>query len=327
MQTVNKLLENEIVSFNTHIDNILRTDNEVMQEIMDWILQSRGKQLRPKLVCLAARFGKKGADATKMAAILEIIHTASLVHDDIIDDADTRRGQLSVQKKYGRHMAVYAGDFMIFNIIDETFNDLKKKNFSEMQAYQRLYSVVQQLCYGEIGQDKALFQSDVTEDIYVYNIKNKTASLFRTACELGAQVAKAPAAVIDALSTYGDSLGLLFQIRDDLLDYRSTEEEIGKPILQDYARGIYTLPLIYALQNESLRDEVLATSEYIKANGLSADTAKKVMNIVDQADGITKTRAKATQIYREAMDVLSKLPDKEETQCLIHILNKVYAGI
>lgn len=321
MELIDSVLHSEIVSINKHIDEILKSENPKMQEIIDWILQSRGKQLRPKLVCLCSKFGRAKSDATKIAAMLEIIHTASLVHDDIVDNSDTRRNYPSVWKKYGSHMAVYAGDFMIFCVVKEAVDGVNNKK------YLNLYTVVQKMCYGELGQDSALYQTDVTEEAYISNITGKTSTLFQTACELGAMTTNASSNIVTKLGEYGKNLGLLFQIRDDLLDYVSDQTELGKPILQDFLHGIYTLPLIYSFENQSSKEALLNIVNKVKTEGISNATAKQILTIVNDSNGINRTAIKAKEFHDSALLALSDLPEIVEKRCLIALLEKIYNSI
>lgn len=130
---------------NAHIDRLCQSNSESMQKLLDWVLSARGKQIRPLLTLICARLNGKSVDVTEIAAIIEMCHTASLIHDDIIDEADTRRGQLSVQKKFGREMAVYAGDFMIFAAISRT--GIRKKHY-----YSSIFEQLERMCDGEVSQ-------------------------------------------------------------------------------------------------------------------------------------------------------------------------------
>lgn len=317
------ILRNDIEAVNAHIARILSSENSRMQEIIDWILSEKGKQLRPKLACLCSKFGKTTEDTAKMAAMLEIIHMASLVHDDIIDNSDMRRGRLSVQKKFGRHMAVYAGDYMLFCVVKEATHS----NIVNYRKYASLYTVVQKMCYGEIGQDSDQFKTHVTEDTYLSNINGKTANLFSTACEIGALTAKAPTKVVAALADFGKNLGLLFQIKDDLIDYMCSEEEAGKPVLQDFVHGIYTLPIVYSFENEESKQKLLAIAEKVKKEGLDRATAGEIFKIVHESHGMAKTFAKAKEIYEHAAKSLCDLPNVDAKTHLSSILDKLYQSI
>lgn len=321
MKTIDFALQREVPEFNSHIDRILRSDNPKMTEIISWVLQSRGKQIRPKLLCLCSKFGKPNQNITKIAAMIEILHTASLIHDDIIDNSKLRRGYLSVQEKFGKHMAVYAGDYMIFCIVNEAIHD------PSYRKYHKLFSIVKEMCYGELGQDAVLYRMDISENDYINNIIGKTAILFQNACELGAQLSKAPEHLVTALSNYGKNLGLLFQIRDDLLDYTSTELNLGKPVLSDFQQGIYTLPLIYAFKDIDSKDKLYAISQQTQNKELTLDQAKKIINIVENSKGLEKTKLKADEFFCSALSSVELLPDQPEKDLLKLVLNKVYHDI
>ncbi len=323
MLNVESTLQKEIELVNAHMARILHSENERMQEMIEWILAEKGKQLRPKLACLAAKFGKNTEDTAKMAAMLEIIHMASLVHDDIIDNSDTRRGRLSVQKKFGRHMAVYAGDYMLFCVVKEATSS----SVFSYKKFGNLYNVVQRMCYGEIGQDADQFNLSVTEETYLSNINGKTANLFSTACELGALTAKVPENAVKSLAEYGKNLGLLFQIKDDLIDYSASEEEAGKPVLQDFMRGIYTLPIIYSFEDAESKKKLLEIAEKVKKEGLDRDTARQIFDIVVASKGMAKTFDKAKEIYNSAKASLLPLPNNDAKEYLAQILEKLYQSL
>lgn len=176
-------LETELQMVNTHIERLCRSNNKSMQKMLDWVLNARGKQIRPILTLLCARLKGKAVDATEVAAVIEICHTASLIHDDIIDEADTRRGQLSVQKKFGKEMAVYAGDFMIFSTIRRT--GLKNKPW-----YGLMFDKLETMCDGEVSQFDNRYNTEITEEKYIENILGKTSAMFSIACGSGAYEGK-----------------------------------------------------------------------------------------------------------------------------------------
>ena len=176
-------INTELQIVNTHIERLCRSNSESMQEMLDWVLKSRGKQVRPLLTLLCAKLKGKSVDVTEVAAVIEICHTASLIHDDIIDEADTRRGQLSVQKKFGREMAVYAGDFMIFAAISRT--GLRKKPY-----YSSIFEKLEKMCDGEVSQFEHRYNRTITGKKYIENIIGKTSAMFSIACGVGAYEGK-----------------------------------------------------------------------------------------------------------------------------------------
>lgn len=321
MKNIDSNLKREIILVNKYMDEILYSENAGMKQIIEYVLQSRGKQIRSKLLLLSSKFGKSNADAAKMAAMLEIIHLASLIHDDVIDDADMRRGNFSVQKKYGKNIAVYAGDFMIFCLVDYIVKD------DNYKKYFGVYNIVKTMCYGELGQNENLYDLSVSPQKYIENIFGKTAVMFQTACKLGAASAKANSKIVAALGRFGENLGLLFQIQDDLLDYMSDEQNVGKPIFQDFAHGIYTLPILYTVENAACREKVVALSDRIKNGEDSRTISASLLKIVRTSGGMQKTYNKASEFYDIALKSLEVLPEQSEKTFLKEILSNLMLNI
>lgn len=313
-------LEIEMEKVNKHIQRLLRSDNAKMQEVMDWILQEKGKQLRPKLVLLSSKFGKSSNDATEYAAILEIVHMASLVHDDVIDEADTRRGKLSVQKKFGKNMAVYAGDYMIFAAFGSG-------NLKYNDNFRKLYKTMNQICYGELGQNEWLYNMDISVEEYIRNITGKTASMFQLACEIGGIIGEADKNTAKNLADYGKNLGILFQIQDDLLDYRSAEKTIGKPIYQDFANGIYTLPILFALEDNKLKKRLLDIKSQISGKYITQEQCEQLTDIIQAANGFEKCYEKSKEYYICANKALENLPEREEKEYMQMLIDTIYQNI
>jgi len=223
--------------------------------VLEDALGSSGKLLRGRLLLRCAALGPDAYEQQErlciLAAMVELTHLASLIHDDIIDDAPIRRGRPSVQGRYGKDAAVYAGDFLISRVLcwgaREGMND----------AVERLAQAMEEMCIGEIGQAQCRFCEDVTAEDYYTNIRGKTAALFRTACGIGAAEAGCTGAVVDRLERFGESLGIVFQLRDDLLDFSASRREAGKETHQDFREGIYTLPVLLALQSAEGRASLL----------------------------------------------------------------------
>lgn len=232
-------IDADLQMVNTHIEHLCQSNNESMPKMLDWVLRARGKQIRPLLTLLCARLKGKSVDVTEIAAVIEICHTASLIHDDIIDEADTRRGQLSVQKKFGREMAVYAGDFMIFAAISRT--GLRKKPY-----YGSIFEQLKRMCDGEVSQFEHRYDISITGEKYIENIIGKTSAMFSIACGTGAYEGKCNDSEILAAERYAEKFGLIFQLRDDLMDFLPTDDLSEKTIHNDFWCGYYTLPVIHA---------------------------------------------------------------------------------
>lgn len=316
-----KVLFKGLDKVNAAMSKFLSSDNDKMREVMEWVLASKGKQLRPRLVLLSSHFGK-GVDGKVIdfAAMLEIIHMASLVHDDVIDDAETRRGRLSVQQKFGKQMAVYAGDFMIFAVFSE-------RTFIADPRLRQVYATMRSICSGELGQHDNLYNFDVSIDKYIDNISGKTAGMFKLACELGASVGHASQSTISRLGTFGKNLGILFQIQDDILDYRSEDKGVDKPVYQDFSNGIYTLPLLFAMTSPDLKARLVTIDSHTRGKPLPEQYRREIDNIIRAGDGFAKCLQAAEPFRREALNALSGLRDCVEKDYLASLLNEVCARI
>ena len=295
-------LETELQMVNTHIERLCRSNNKSMQKMLDWVLNARGKQIRPILTLLCARLKGKAVDATEVAAVIEICHTASLIHDDIIDEADTRRGQLSVQKKFGKEMAVYAGDFMIFSTIRRT--GLKNKPW-----YGLMFDKLETMCDGEVSQFDNRYNTEITEEKYIENILGKTSAMFSIACGSGAYEGKCKDSEVLAAERFAEKFGLLFQLRDDLLDFVSTDDLAKKTIHNDFWCGYYTLPAIYSFSDCRNGAKLKQIAMDIK-NGLYSElTDKRIAELISVSDGFGYTLRMIDQYAEEAKQSLNVFKD------------------
>ena len=310
-------LDKDLEKVNLHIERLLKAKNSMMQEVMDWILAAKGKQIRPILTLLCARFGNRELDVTEYAAIIEICHMASLVHDDIIDEADYRRGQLSVQKKFGQKLAVYAGDYRIFSVIGHT-------NCRLSNRHKKIYRMLEQLCEGELGQTSNLYNMDITIEKYLDNIGGKTATMFELACNIGAMESKCSKKIIQNLSSYGKNLGMMFQIRDDLIDFSSNLQKEGKPVCQDFANGVYTLPIIIACKNEEYKKQLEQLAKYYKTKQKEKVVIdSEILGILDRSKAFEVCDQYMKDYYKKALEALVDLPDCIEKQTLVSLARKV----
>ena len=223
-------LEKELEKVNRHIVRLCSSNNASMQKVIDWVLSVRGKQIRPVLTILCSKLNGKKKDASEMAAVVEIAHTASLIHDDVIDNADERRGILSVQKKFNREMAVYAGDFMIFVTLGRT--NLRLKPW-----YRDMFQNLEVMCDGELAQFDNQWNCDISEEQYISNIIGKTSSMFRIACVSGAYIGGCDETERYSVGEYASNFGLLFQMRDDLMDFVSNKKASLKTVHNDFKSG------------------------------------------------------------------------------------------
>ncbi len=215
-------------------------------EVLRDVTGSAGKMIRPRLLLLCGALGPKASEHREtlcmLAAMVEMTHMASLIHDDIVDEAPYRRGRLSIQKKYGKDAAVYAGDFLISRV--HYWQAVKGLN----EAAAILSKTVEEMCVGEIGQAMYRYNPEMTTERYLANIQGKTAALFKAACTMGARESGCDSDVLEKLGQLGEYLGLIFQLRDDLMDFLSDDSSMGKKTHKDFSDGIYTLPVLLARQ-------------------------------------------------------------------------------
>ena len=246
--------------------------------VLDDALGTSGKMIRPRLMLLSSALGPDREERFEricmLAAMVELTHTASLIHDDIVDEAEIRRGQISIQKKYGKDAAVYAGDFLISRV---NYHLAKEKLFA---AGAILSETVEKMCLGEIGQAACRYREDVTPEKYLDNIRGKTAALFRTACYLGASEAGCPEAEAMALGQLGEYIGIMFQFRDDLMDFMSTEALQGKDTQKDFREGIYTLPVLLSAESEEGRKALLPFMKKSREGTLSEEDIAQMTEVV-----------------------------------------------
>lgn len=316
-------IDAELEMVNEHIERICRSNSSSMQKMLDWVLKERGKQIRPLLTLLCARLKGKTVDVTEIAAVIEICHTASLIHDDIIDDAYTRRGQLSVQKKFGREMAVYAGDFMIFAAISRA--GLKKKPY-----YSSVFGQLERMCEGEVNQFEHRYDIGITEGKYIENIIGKTSAMFCIACGTGAYEGKCNDNEISAAERYAKNFGLVFQLRDDLQDFSSTDEISKKTVHNDFWCGYYTLPVIHSFSDCRNGAELKQIAMDIK-NGLYREwtdrqrewTDKRIVDLISASGGFRYTLMMLDQYAEEAKQGLDVFKDSVAKKKLYELVDTV----
>jgi octaprenyl-diphosphate synthase len=272
-------------------------------EIGQYLQEGGGKRVRPALVLLSSRLcGYRGPAAVRLGAVVELIHTATLVHDDVIDGAETRRGRPSTNSRWGNHMSVLAGDWLYM----QAFNiAVAERDFRVLDV---LISVTQVMVEGELLQLSQLRRLHLTEDEYLELSYRKTACLFSACLRLGAILGRQSEEVEMKLGSYGINLGLAFQLVDDLLDFTSSEEKLGKPIGSDLREGKVTLPLIYLLQR-CRREEAEKISRVLEEAGFHSVSFSEVLELIERYGTLQAARDKARDIAEQARNSLEGLPD------------------
>lgn len=279
------------------------SDLPILSETSLHLLKAGGKRIRPVFVLLAGKFGTYSMDTLKRVAVpLELIHMATLVHDDVIDDAETRRGQLTVKSKWDNRIAMFTGDYIYAKALT-VITELDKP-----RIHQILSGSIVQMCIGEMEQIRDFFNVEQSVRNYLRRIRRKTALLIAISCQLGAMATDAPAKVSHALYRFGYNVGMAFQITDDLLDLCGTEKAIGKPPGSDLRQGNITLPVLFALQDEGMREKLLEQIDLIKESQGPVSSAAAV-KLVRSSHGIKIAEKMADRYIEKALSALKALPD------------------
>ena len=310
---LNPAIEPQFEAVNDYIINHLGSNVPLVEKIGHYIVESGGKRIRPLLVLLAANAaGYKGQEHISLAAIIEFIHTATLLHDDVVDNSDLRRGKDTANAKWGNAPSVLVGDFLYsraFQIMVE---------IGSMEIMSVISNATNVIAEGEVLQLLNTKNPDTTEDAYMQVILGKTAMLFEAATEAGAILANSSASEREALRLYGLHLGTAFQLIDDVMDYLSTAEEMGKNVGDDLAEGKATLPLIHAMR-AGTEEQRLLVRQAIRKGGL--DDLQPIMDIVKETGAIEYTQQKAQTEADSAITALTALPDNSFKDTLIQIAN------
>ncbi|MCX7749530.1 MAG: polyprenyl synthetase family protein [Clostridia bacterium] len=280
--------------------------NALLNEIVRDVVKAGGKRIRPAFVLISSKFGKYDRKKVlKMASAIEILHTATLIHDDVIDRAKLRRGRLTVSEKYGVDMALYAGDFLYTKAV------LTLSKGIPAQKLDLVAMAVKTICEGEVDQYQHKNDIGISTMSYFKRIGRKTAVLFSSACSLGAFLGKCPLKVTRGLAKFGFYYGMAFQIRDDLNDYLSSVAESGKPVGNDIREGIITLPAIHAINQSP--EVKRAVSEFMaKKDHASKEEVLEVMEMVKRYNGIEYTKEVLKKYICKGLKILDSLPNHSQ---------------
>ncbi|TNE71503.1 MAG: octaprenyl diphosphate synthase [Gammaproteobacteria bacterium] len=292
----------------------LASDVPLVEKIAHYIIESGGKRLRPLLVLLSSRAaGYADDDHLKLAAVIEFLHTATLLHDDVVDTSDMRRGRSTANARWGNAPSVLVGDFLYARAFEMM---VELKSLPIMEVLSHATAVIAE---GEVMQLMNVKNPDLTQEQYMKVIHNKTAMLFEASSHTGALLAGADAAQENALRAYGRHLGLAFQLVDDVLDYRGDAETMGKNVGDDLAEGKTTLPLIHAMANSS-EEERLLIRQAIRKGGL--DDLPQILAIVEKSGAIDYTMARAreqAQLARDCIEALAPSAHRDSLELLTDV--------
>ncbi len=303
MKSIKKYLEKEFSEFEKVFNDAVHSNVALLDKIMKYIVKSKGKQLRPMFVMLSAKMcGDINITTYRAASLIELLHTATLVHDDVVDDADQRRGFFSINALWKNKIAVLVGDYLLSKGL------LLSLNNNDFKILQILANAVKDMSEGELLQAEKARRLDITEEIYFDIIKRKTASLISSACGAGAYSVHQDEEQTQKLSQFGEKVGIAFQIKDDLFDYGL--ENTGKPKGNDIKEKKMTLPLIYTLNHCDHQTKRLLISTF-KKNKPDQTDIKWVVDTVIQKGGIEYANNVMQQYIDEAINLLNQFPDSE----------------
>jgi octaprenyl-diphosphate synthase len=314
------------------IFDLVREDLEAVEKAIDiesiasvdtvttigrYLHQSGGKRLRPALLLLCARFvGSAGKTAIHLGAVVEMIHAATLVHDDVIDVARTRRGRPSANVQWGNHTCVLAGDWLYMQAFQVA---LRERNFHILDL---LISLTQMMVEGELIQLDRIGCINITEADCMELVDRKTACLFSACARLGAVAAGATTIVEEKLGEFAWNLGMAFQLIDDTLDFTSREQTLGKPVGGDLKEGKVTLPLVYALEGASAAERQ-QVEIVLRDRSYEAVSFDQILAFVEVRGGLRRTRERAQQFRDRALQIVSEFPDTPYQRALVTVTDMV----
>jgi octaprenyl-diphosphate synthase len=315
MMSVEEILapiEQEMKEFEIHFRNNLQSKVPLLDKITHYIIKRKGKQMRPMFLFLTAKMlGEINAKTYQAASLVELLHTASLVHDDVVDDSNERRGFFSINALWKNKIAVLVGDYMLSRIL---LLSIENKNIRVLEIVAR---AVREMSEGELLQIEKARKLDITEEVYFEVIQQKTASLIATVCESAcASVDREDQA--ENMRKFGELVGLAFQIKDDIFDYGDSKE-LGKPTGLDIREQKMTLPLIYAIANsdKSIKKELI----YIVKNKYDNPKAiKRAIELIRDAGGIEYATQKMIALKNEALALLNEIPESPAKKALIGLV-------
>jgi octaprenyl-diphosphate synthase len=306
---IQKPIAEEMKEFENYFKSAMRSDNMLLDKITHYIIKRKGKQMRPMFVFLSSKLcGGVTSSTYNAASLIELLHTATLVHDDVVDDANTRRGFFSINALWKNKIAVLVGDFLLSRGLMMSVDN------NEFELLRIVSNAVKQMSEGELLQQEKSRLLNITEDIYYQIITQKTASLIAACCKSGAAAAKTNEESIQKMHDFGLNVGLAFQIKDDLFDY-GLGDDIGKPTGIDIQEKKMTLPLIYTLQkvNSTDRKRLINT---VKNHNTNPARVKELLQVVTSNGGIEYAMKKMEFFRDKALEILSTFPENEAKRSL-----------
>jgi octaprenyl-diphosphate synthase len=308
LDDIKKPIAREMEEFEPKFRASMKTRVMLLDRIMNYIVKRKGKQMRPMFVFLTAGTCGKITESTyRGAALIELLHTATLVHDDVVDDASYRRGFFSVNALWKNKIAVLVGDFLLSRGL------ILSVEHKEFELLSIVTDAVRQMSEGELLQMEKSRQLDISEEVYFQIIRQKTASLIASCCAVGASSAGVENGLVERMKLFGEKIGMAFQIKDDLFDYG--DEEIGKPLGIDIKEKKMTLPLIHALSKAGWLEKRKIIS-IVRNESSKPAKVKEVISFVKQSGGIAYAVERMNTFHREALELLEDIPASDYKESL-----------
>lgn len=303
-KTVFKPFKHELDTFQDYFRSALSSNVRIVDQVARYLVRRKGKQLRPMLVLVSARTISEPTEGSYQAAVVvEMLHTATLVHDDVVDDAELRRGFPTINKIWKNKISILMGDYLLAKslIVATEIGNLELMNI--------IATVAKRMSKGELMQIQKSRRLNINESEYFQLISDKTASLFSACCELGALTTDAGIREREILKSFGENLGIAFQIKDDLLDYQSKQTILGKPVGNDLKDKKITLPLLYALGNSGKREKRKIVR--MLKNGVKRKEIQYIINFIESHGGIHRAQHQAEHFKEAAISDLNNLPETQ----------------
>ena len=305
-------VEKELAEFEQFFSSTMKSDVPLLDKVTHYLVKRKGKQIRPLFVFLSCKmFSETNAKSFDAAALVELLHTATLVHDDVVDDANERRGYFSVNALWKNKIAVLVGDYMLSRIL---LLSIEKQNTDLLAIIARS---VREMSEGELLQIEKARKLDITEEVYFEVIRKKTASLIATCCEAG-YLASGGTTHREVMRLFGEKVGLAFQLKDDIFDFGSAAD-IGKPTGNDIREQKMTLPIIYTLNNASA-SEATELRNIIKNHNDSEPHIRKAIDLVKRNKGIEYAEQRMRSLGNEAKALLDEFPNNEAKMALLGLV-------
>jgi len=313
LKEIQKPITHELAKFESYFKQSMRSSAPLLNKITQYILKTKGKQMRPMFVFFSAGLCGEISESTyRGAALVELLHTASLVHDDVVDNANERRGFFSINALWKNKIAVLIGDYLLAKGLL-----LSVKN-EEYKLLKIVAEAVEEMSEGELLQIEKARHLDIEEDVYYEIIRKKTASLISSCCASGAVSAGASEELVSKMKDFGEKIGLAFQIKDDLFDFGT--DDVGKPLGNDIKEKKLTLPLIYALKNVSWVEKRRIIN-LIKHHRGEKEKVEQVIDFVRQSGGLEYAESKMNQFKEEAFTILEQFPNSTYKTGLEQLVN------